>query len=50
VQITKQGRQCLKAAQKIAVQLGGKIFAGLSPSEREQLDRTLSHIIHNYQT
>ncbi|HMD84752.1 MAG TPA: MarR family transcriptional regulator [Terriglobia bacterium] len=49
VQITQKGRQCLKAAQKVAVQLGGKLFAGLSQSEREQLDRALSHIISNYQ-
>ncbi|MGD1105028.1 MAG: MarR family transcriptional regulator [Terriglobia bacterium] len=46
-QITREGRQRLYAAQKIAVPAGGKIFAGLSQSEREQLDRTLLHIIRN---
>jgi DNA-binding MarR family transcriptional regulator len=49
VEITPQGRKCLKDAQKIAVQIGGKIFSGLSESEREQLDRNLLHIISNYQ-
>ena len=47
VQITRQGRQCLNAAQKISVQRGGKIFAGLSRSEREQLDRALARIVAN---
>ncbi len=49
VAITPQGRKCLKAAQKITVLLGGKLFSGLSESEREQLDRNLLHIISNYQ-
>ena len=47
VQITREGRKRLSAAQRIAVPIGGKIFAGLSLSDREQLDRTLLHIIHN---
>ncbi len=50
VQITDEGRKCVDTAQEIAVRLGRKIFAGLSRSEREQLDRSLWRIIRNCET
>src|SRR5690242_5554580 len=41
VHITYEGRKRVKAAQRIAERLGSAVFAGLSRSERKQLDDLL---------
>jgi MarR family transcriptional regulator, lower aerobic nicotinate degradation pathway regulator len=47
LQLTEDGRRRLRTAQEIATGLGRKVFAGLTKSDRERLDRILSQIIEN---
>jgi MarR family transcriptional regulator, lower aerobic nicotinate degradation pathway regulator len=49
VQITQEGRTCLRAAQGIAERLGRTVFSGLSQNDRKQLDGFLMRIIVNCQ-
>ncbi len=47
LQITGEGRRRLAAAQEIAAELGRRIFAGMTRSDRDQLDRMLLRIVEN---